>query len=122
MDNTAKKTDIIFISHDDMLIDNIISYLTFRKKSLKAEKYNHPAGFLDNRQKYQKDTKICICHRDFDGVKNYGVELVKSLYEDGYKKLYLFTGYARDSLGNIPNYLTVMLKGDLDAIDVLLQP
>lgn len=84
----TKNTDIVFITRDDMLIDSIISYLNSKQKSLKTEKYNSPLKFLSD-QKYPKDAKVCICHRDFDGVKMYGIELAKSLHEDGYKKLYL---------------------------------
>ena len=115
-----KKADIVFIARDDIFIDCLVSYLSFKKRSLKADKCNSPSKFLANLQKYTKDTKICICHRDFNGIKMYGIELAKILHKDGYKKLYLLTGYNRDCLVNVPNYLMVLLKGDMDALDALL--
>ena len=66
-----KKADIVFIARDDIFIDCLISYLSFKKRSLKADKSNSPSKFLANLQKYTKDTKICICHRDFNGIERW---------------------------------------------------
>jgi hypothetical protein len=47
-----------------------------------------------------------------------GVDIAEELYEAGYTKLYLLTGWDRDTLAEyeVPDYLTVLLKTDTDEV------
>jgi len=44
-----------------------------------------------------------------------GIDLAKQLHEAGYTKLYLLSGTTFKK-GETPDYLTVLLKGDMDAL------
>ena len=51
---------------------------------------------------------------DFKSQMN-GIDLAKQLHEAGYTKLYLLSGTTFKK-GETPDYLTVLLKGDMDAL------
>jgi hypothetical protein len=64
--------------------------------------------------KYRKDTKICLDNNfEKSGIK--GVEVAQKLYEKGFKNLYMLSGNKIDP-SEIPAYLKVILKNDLDGI------
>jgi hypothetical protein len=48
-----------------------------------------------------------------------GIELAKQLNEAGYTKLYLLSGKTFED-GEVPDYMTVLLKGDMAALDKLV--
>lgn len=75
--------------------------------------YSHPKDFMAHVADYSLDTKI-ILDNVFPSTLT-GIDLAKMLHEKGYKKLYLLTG---DVLKweDIPDYITVILKSDPDAV------
>jgi FixJ family two-component response regulator/anti-sigma regulatory factor (Ser/Thr protein kinase) len=113
--NNFKKIELVIIDDDQMLADSLVGLLKERFDGAKA--YYHPNHFLKDLSKYAKDTIICMDH-DFK-TKIDGIELAKQLNEAGYTKLYLLSGKTFED-GEIPDYLTVLLKGDTDALDKLV--
>jgi len=51
-----------------------------------------------------------------------GIDIAKKLHAGGYTSLFLFTGWDLDSFkeGDIPDYMTVILKTDTDKIRLAL--
>ena len=112
-----RKLDCICIVDDDEIFaDSLADFFQYR--NLVADVYYHPTHFLRNLSQYDKDTKICIDH-DFKTTIN-GIELAKQLNEAGYTKLYLLSG-RNFCEGEIPDYLEVLLKGDMDNIEKTLK-
>jgi PAS domain S-box-containing protein len=113
--NTAslKDIDIVVVEDYKTLADGFSMLLN--KNGRKSDVYYDGNKFLKNFKQYSKNTDICL---DYSLGDTTGVEIAKTLYEAGYTKLYLLTGWDKDSLEeyNIPSYLTVLLKTDMDAI------
>lgn len=112
--NRYKKTSLVIIDDDQMLADSMANLLEYRFEGV--ETYYHPDHFLRNLHRYEKNTIICMDH-DFKAQIN-GFELAKQLNELGYTKLYLFTG-SDFNKEEVPDYLTVISKGDLGGLDKL---
>ena len=64
--------------------------------------------------KYDKDIMIWIDH-EFKGSKLNGFDIAKQLHEQGFTRLYLLSG-RRFEKGEVPDYLTAILKTDTDDI------
>ena len=107
-----KKTSLVIIDDDQTLADSTANLLKDRFEGV--EVYYHPNNFLKNLHQYDKNTTFCIDH-DFKTQID-GFELAKQLKEMGYTKLYLFTGRNFEK-GEVPDYLTVILKSDIDGLD-----
>lgn len=110
-----KKIDLVIIDDDQLLADSLASLL--KKRFEGVETYYHPSHFLKNLSQYTKDTLICMDH-DFKAQID-GIELAKQLNEAGYTKLYLLSGKTFEE-GEVPNYLTVLLKGDTESLNKLV--
>jgi len=110
-----KKVELVIIDDDQILADSLANFLKERFTGVEA--YYHPNHFLKNLSRYAKDTIICMDH-DFKAQID-GIELAKQLNEAGYTKLYLFSGKTFEE-GELPDYLTLLLKGDMDALDKLV--
>ena len=107
--NDLKKIDVVLIDDEKMLVNDLSALLETSGKVV--DKYYNPRKFLANLAQYAKDTKIFM---DNDFKSNItGIELAKQLYEQGYTKLYLFSGkiFAQKEL---PEYLTVISKAEID--------
>ena len=64
--------------------------------------------------KFRKNIKICLDNNfDTSGIK--GVHLAKELHDLGYSQLYLVSGDMFRP-GELPEYLTVLAKGDIGKI------
>ncbi|CAL7961192.1 Sensor protein [Gammaproteobacteria bacterium] len=105
-----KKIDLVIIDDDQLLADSLANLLKDRFTGVEA--YYHPKHFLENLSQYAKNTIICMDH-DFKSQMN-GIDLAEQLHEAGYTKLYLFSGKTFEKK-EIPDYLTVLLKGDVNA-------
>jgi len=71
------------------------------------------AACLEKIASYSKNTKICVDHDlgcDLDGFA-----LAQKLHALGYKKLYMFSGRDFEAC-DVPDYLTVLSKIDIDKI------
>ena len=108
-----KKVDLVLIDDDHLLTDSMVNF--FQDKVV--DTYSSPKNFLKNMSQYDKNTRICMDH-NFSGQKN-GLELAAQLHDAGYKNLYMFSGTSF-SKEKVPNYLTVILKGDMDSLHNLI--
>ena len=63
---------------------------------------------------YKKDTKFFM-DNNFGENQIDGRGLAEKLHKDGFKKLYLFSG-TEFGKGEVPDYLTVILKTDIDSL------
>jgi hypothetical protein len=107
----ARYADVIVVDDDKLFAQTLIMF-AFSGKVVKH--YEDPQQFLANIMHYAKDTKICL-DNNFIPSNIKGMEIAKILFEQGYTKLYLLSGQSlkRDE---IPEYLTVILKTDIDSI------
>lgn len=85
------------------------------------DSYTNPMEFLDEVDKYPKDTKFMLdnLYNMEDGTLYPidGVEIAKQLHEKGYTKLFLLSGESFST----PNYLKLILKTDQESLSKLDQ-
>lgn len=113
--DNGKKVDWVVVDDVKMFADSLAGF--FQSRGLEVDVYYNPERFLDNLTKYAKDIKICLDNDFRDQVD--GFELAKKLHKAGYTKLYLFSG--SDFVAKeIPSYLTVLRKGDMEALNKLM--
>jgi len=115
-----KDINIVILEDDKMLAYGLQGLLI--KEGKKVDVYDNGKIFLDNFNQYSKETKFCL---DYDLGDINGLEIAKTLYEAGYEKLYLLSGYDEDSLKNfgniIPTYIKILPKISVDdVIEALL--
>lgn len=113
-DDNCKKVDLVVIDDVQMFADSMTNF--FRSKDLEVDTYYSPKRFLENLSQYAKNTKICM-DNDFGGQIT-GFELAKQLNEAGYTQLYMLSGKTFEK-GQVPSYLTMLLKGDMSDLDKL---
>lgn len=96
------------------LVSNYYSHLL-------TESYSNPLEFLDEVDKYPKDTKIVLDNyyymEDGGTYKIDGVTLAQQLHAKGYTKLLMLSG--EDFM--VPEYLTLILKTDRNGLSKLDQ-
>lgn len=117
-----KQVDMVVIDDNVMLTDTLGSTI-FKNK--KVDIYNDLQIFFANVKQYTKGTKFLIDNNydNYNGelreirTLGAGFDLAKLLHEDGFTELYLFSG---DTFKNIPDYLRVINKGDIDKIEALI--
>jgi hypothetical protein len=76
-----------------------------------VDTYYHPHDFLENVAKYKKDTKILLDNNFPSDLR--GIDIAKQLHAQGYTQLYLLSG-ENFQPGEVPDYLTVIMKTDID--------
>ncbi|MEI8054740.1 MAG: PAS domain-containing protein [bacterium] len=86
----------------------------FESRGKKADIYYNPDDLLKGVSKCRKDVIICVDH-EFEGSKLNGFDVAKQLHEQGFTRLYLLSGRTFEK-SEIPDYLTVIMKTDTDAI------
>lgn len=109
--NICKKPNFLAENFDLLLVDDsqelcdILSYL-YLSKGKKLKICNNPYDMFNVLEECDKKIEICL---DYDlGLPINGVDLAKVLWEKGYKKLYLATGYNLRQDDDFPPYLTVL--------------
>lgn len=114
---TASKVEVVIIEDNQSMADSLANLI--KKCGKETDVYYDGKAFLDNFAKYSKDTKMCI---DYSLGDMTGVDVAKKLHEAGYTELFLFTGWDLDSFedGDIPLYMTMILKTDTDEIKRVL--
>jgi hypothetical protein len=116
-DIKQKKVNIVIIDDDQTFTNALVDYFRMKNKNLVVDKYYHPKKFLEKISLYAKDTHIIIDY-NFKNIMN-GIDLANILYNNGYTKLCLLSG--KDfKKGEYPNYVTVLLKGDMISLDKLI--
>lgn len=112
-----KQVDIVIIEDDKMLAGALVMF--FKDKLLNADVYYGPKSFLENADKYIRTTKIFIDYT-FKGEQMNGIELSHILHAEGFKHLYLLSGYDFAER-KIPEYLTPILKTDIQALHKIVE-
>lgn len=111
-DTEITKTVDVIIVDDDIKFTKLLKEFIFKNKEVKE--FQDPFHFLENVSKYSKQTKIYLdCNFATDKIK--GVDVARQLHEQGYTRLYLLTGETLNS-GELPDYLMVLRKDDIDGI------
>lgn len=112
---TLHSADIVYVDDDEDILEVVSRAIRRRGKEVDA--YSSVYKFLENKAKYSKDTKI-ILDNQFQREYARGIEIAQELHEEGYTSLYLFSGedfrFNQDTV--IPDYLTVILKSDIDML------
>ncbi len=114
--NKLRKADLVIIDDEKFFADALSGYLQMKSANLVIDKYYHPREFLKNVSIYPKNTKISIDY-DFKGDMN-GIDLAEQLHGAGYINLFLVSGKL-EIIEKIPNYLTVISKGNIEAFNKL---
>lgn len=108
--------DAIFVDDDQSLLDG---YLYFVGDDYNAEAYCDPRVFLEKVGAYPKSTKIFL-DQHYANYQHKGDYIAEQLQAAGYTRLYLLTGDAT-LMAKTSDRLTVLLKGDLDALSAALE-
>lgn len=113
--NTIERiVDAVLLDDDEVLLRSLTKF-AFAKKTV--DTYTDPDEFLLRVAEYHKDTLFCIDNNLGFGKIN-GIKLATKLYDMGYTRLYLLSG-TDFTPGQLPEYLNVVLKGDMTAITKL---
>ena len=108
----SKAIDIVIIDDNQAFVASM--ELLFDNYNKTVDKYSNPTQLLDNMSKYDKNTKVFI-DNDFGVDYMNGVVLAKRLHDNGFMNLYLLSGTKFEE-GAIPEYLTGVLKSDIDSL------
>ena len=112
----SHKTDVVLLDDDQVFADAIVFRLSTCKKVVKH--YPDPNVFLNEHERYAKDTPICIDNNFGIGIDIKGTQVAERLHALEFTRLFLVSGdrFAADSL---PNYVTFIEKTNLDLLDTL---
>lgn len=106
------QTGIVVIDDDKPFADTLTTYI--KNKHLAVQTYYNPYDFLKDLSRYAKSVKIIIDNSL--GANLTGLEIAKQLHASDYNNIYLITGKVF-ALGEIPDYITLIPKGDMDALN-----
>jgi len=108
---SLKKVDLIIIDDDEQFVQNLLMFVFYKKV---VDKYYNPYHFLENTDKYAKDTQICL-DNNFNSADLRGLDVAKKLHEQGFTRLYILSGEVFEK-NQIPDYVTVIRKDDLESL------
>jgi len=111
------QADVVIIDDNKLFADTLATYV--RNKQLGVQAYYNPYEFLKDLQRYAKNVKIIIDNSL--GVNITGLETAMQLHASGYNNVYLITGKVF-AAGEVPSYITLILKGDMDALNKVICP
>jgi hypothetical protein len=114
-DNDLNAVDLIIVDDDKDFVDSLL-ITVFKSKNV--SKYHDPQEFLANVSAYPKSTKICL-DNNFENDDTKGTDIAKQLHNMGFTNIYLLSGEIIENIDYIPEYLTVIMKRDLDGIKSL---
>lgn len=108
----ASKVDAVWVDDDLEFCKMLQNYLF---KGYQVDYYNDPDKFLESYAKYPKNTRIYL-DNDFAEVSQLeGLEIAKTLHNDGFNNLTLITGKVL-SKKNLPEFLKAYLKTEVEKI------
>lgn len=107
---------IVVIDDDKPFADTLATYI--KNKNLVVKAYYNPYDFLKDLSHYAKNVKIIIDNSL--GANLTGLEIAKQLHASDYNNIYLITGKVF-ALGEVPDYITLIPKGDMDALNKAIQ-
>lgn len=107
---------MVFVDDEKMATQTLVAEYF---NNLIVDQYDNPFEFLDEVDKYTKDTKIVLDNyyyaEDGSTCKIDGISIAKELHEKGFTKLFLLSG----ENFTVPDYLTLILKMDKEKIKML---
>jgi PAS domain S-box-containing protein len=113
-ENIKQQADVVIVDDDKGFADALAAFAFCNKQ---VDRYYNPEHFLQNISKYSKETKILL-DNNYQNSKLMGWNIAQQLHELGYTSLYLLSGEVFDQ-DNMPTYLTVIRKDDIDRIQKL---
>lgn len=116
-DNALSIVDIVLVDDDIDFSNNFKRFITSNNKTI--DKYNTVSEFMNNISKYPKNACLFIDNQ-FKNENITGIKVAEELHNMGYSNLYLFSGidYSKDL--SIPDYLTPVLKTNINYVFNLL--
>lgn len=112
--SAVKAVDIVLVEDDR---DNADIMATFMFQDKKVEIFDKAKEFLANFSKYPLDTAMLIDYQ-FPEENVNGIEICKELHAKGFTNFYLYSGMDFYP-GEVPSYIKVIFKTDLNAIENL---
>lgn len=112
-----REVDAVVIDDDRLFVSIFVDF--FQYYSLTANAYHYSKFFLEKLDQYAQDTMIFI-DNNFGSNHMSGIELAINLHKKGYTRLYLLSGQGF-SAGELPSYLTGIVKTDLDTLCNVIQ-
>jgi len=109
------QADMVIIDDNKTFADSLAKYV--KKKHPFAQAYYNPYDFLKDLPRYTKEVKIIIDNSL--GANITGLEIAKQLHASDYNNIYLITGKIF-APGEIPDYITLIPKGDMDALNQIM--
>jgi PAS domain S-box-containing protein len=106
-----KRVDAVLIDDDEKYAESLINYV-FDDHTV--DYFSNPKLFKASLSSYPKDTRIYLDNH-FASCNISGVEFAEELHIKGYTRLYLLSGKTFKNK-QLPCYLTVILKTDIDQI------
>ncbi|MCE3268873.1 MAG: hypothetical protein K0R49_1125 [Burkholderiales bacterium] len=117
-EDRGTKADVVFIDDDKEFANILKRVIAMENKVMHT--YSKAQEFLNNISKYSADTIILVDNQFEQDVMD-GQELAKKLHEQGFKRLYLFSGTDYSEDNSLPKYLTPILKTDIEFVRSLLR-
>lgn len=115
--STMERTVDVVLLDDDIQFTNILKAVVF--SGLSVDEYQDPHFFLKQVQLYNKNTRIYLDYH-YEQTMIKGLEIARQLHEMGFSQLYLLSG--QPLIGDdIPDYLTVIRKDNIEAIQKSLE-
>jgi hypothetical protein len=108
-----KKVDLVFLNTNTMFVDSLAELMR-KQRGKTIDVYYTAEQFLENFEKYPKDTKFCLNYNK--GGKITGKDVAIKMHDAGYTRLYLYSTWTRSCIEefDLPDYLRVILYEDLD--------
>lgn len=111
IDSDLKIVDLILVDDNQNFAQTLMDFVFDQDI---VDYYRDPRQLLANLAQYPKDTRIYL-DNNFTMVDEQGIDIAKDLHELGFTRLYLLSGDVFKP-GEIPDYLTVILKTQIDNI------
>jgi hypothetical protein len=111
---SPKKVNVVILHTNTALADSLAALL--RKRGQTVDVYYTGEKFLENFEKYLKDTKFCFNYSL--GGNLTGKDIAIRLHDAGYTKIYLYSGWQRSTIDefDLPDYLQVILYYESDNV------
>lgn len=110
-----QKTDIVLLDDNQSFADAVIFRLSHSKV---VTHYPDPTLFLDECEKFAKNTPICIDNNFGLGIDIKGTQVAERLHELEFTRLFIISGDHFEP-GALPDYVTLIKKTNLESLDTL---
>ena len=115
-DSAKRNADIIIVDDDKKFAESLMNYVFIDNV---VRYFEQPQKFLEQVSKYPKNTRICLDNNFVDDAGVNGISLAQELHKLGYTDLFLLSGDMIE-VDKLPDYLTAILKTDIESIKSLV--